>query len=221
MPSRSSDFEEWVDTWFVISDEDGSDDEEVWNLSSQEEAEYCTRLFENPEFLVEKFTRQQLATGFWKIFGIDGSWRGVMDSSVPELVRRRCVRAIGALYTKLFDPLCESIPDEMQDKDSFCTAVFMIWDLNGVDVVQTYPELRDDCVSVLWAAINCQSAACISSGLHGMGHWIQKSEHRGETELFEWLRSCVDDFLLRYRLKADASASLIQYALNARSGCVM
>ena len=69
--------------------------------------------------------------------------------------------------------------------------------------------------------LNCISAACITSGLHGMGHWIESCEYKGDIELSVWLQACIDDFLIRYRQKEDANPSVIEYALDARSGHVM
>ncbi len=217
----SPDFEQWVDCWFASFDDESSDEDEVENLKDRDEAEYCARLFEHPAFLAEKFNRQQLTAGFWRLCGVEGVFRVAMDPSVPDLERQRWIRAIGTLYTDLFDPLCVSVPYELCKTDSFCGVVFMLWDMDSLDLAQTIPELQEDCLSVLDIALHCQSAACMTSGLHGIGHWIQLNEIQGETEFVEPLRGCIDEFLLRYRQQPQASQSLIQYALDARRGCVL
>ncbi|WP_373649654.1 hypothetical protein [Schlesneria sp. DSM 10557] len=214
-------FEKWVESLFTESGEELSDEDEDWRLSSQDLAEYYARLFEYPEFLAMKFTREQLAAGIWNICGPHGSWHDAMNPSVPDSIRRRCVRAIGTFYTNLLDPICISVSDDAQETDPLCRAVYMMWDMDGISLLQTYPEFQDDCVSVLWAAINCKSVACVTSGLHGIGHWISIGEGQHDSKLVDWLQACIDAFLVRYRQNVDADPSLIEYAFNARSGTVM
>lgn len=178
-------FEKWVESLFTESGEELSDEDEDWRLSSQDLAEYYARLFEYPEFLAMKFTREQLAAGIWNICGPHGSWHDAMNPSVPDSIRRRCVRAIGTFYTNLLDPICISVSDDAQETDPLCRAVYMMWDMDGISLLQTYPEFQDDCVSVLWAAINCKALLALPADCTGLVIGFQSV--KGSTTQSWWI----------------------------------
>lgn len=66
------------------------------------------------------------------------------------------------------------------------------------------------------------------SGLHGLGHWIERAEYDGDAELRERLVMYIDDFVARYQLpwysrlrkslycfvwrRSDPSLELVKYA---------
>lgn len=234
--STTPDFETWVDACFTRPQ-----DEELWErwqLPGDKLADYLARLFENPSFLGDKYTRKQLGDGIWWICGcVSGFFHSAMDDSVPDDARHRWIRAIGTLYTNLFDPLSLVVPRRQHDSDPLCVAVYMLWDMDALSTAQDYPELREDCFGVLQVSLNCQSEVCIRSGLHGLGHWIQGATHDGDDELRSRLEQCIDDFIHRYRrnwrtrlhewlarfvrVRAAQGPTLIQYAKNARCGCIL
>lgn len=213
-PSSSPDFESWVDACFTRSHED-----EYWdrcNLSAEELVEFLARLFEAPAPLADKFTPDQLADGVWLICGcVRGFFHNAMDRSIPEVARHRWIRAIGTLYTNLFDPLCASVPFELQEKDKFCVAVYMLWDMDSLTYAQTFPELIEDCFHILHVALGCKSDACIMSGLHGLGHWYERAEYESETHVARRITTIIDDFL---RTRRTLSSGLVEYATAARAG---
>jgi hypothetical protein len=141
-----------------------------------------------------------LANGIWLICGcVSGFFHEALDPCVPESGRHRWLRAIKTCYTELFDPLCSPLSIKKQESDPFCTAVFMLWDMDSLAFAQTFSEFREDCFDILQTALDCQSDACMRSGLHGLGHWIEWAEHDGGVELEARLKACIDDFVRRYR----------------------
>jgi hypothetical protein len=210
------DFESWVDALFTRSQKD-----EYWQrcqLSGEELADYLARLFESPASLGDKYPRQQLADGIWLICGcVMGFFHSAMDSSVPDSARHRWIRAIGTLYTDLFDPLCASVPPELQDDDPFCSAVYMLWDMDSLSYAQTFPQLIDECLRILHVALGCKSDACIKSGLHGLGHWYSWAEYESDGHLARRITNMIDDFL---RTHEALSSDLFEYATAARTGSI-
>lgn len=89
-----------------------------WNMevafNSRQVCNYHIRLFLQPRFLIEKFSREQLEQGFWAIQGptIDCSvWLLIWNTDVPFAARRECVRSMFNLFEELFasEPLETSV----------------------------------------------------------------------------------------------------------------
>jgi hypothetical protein len=211
------DFETWVEACFTLTD-----DSEFWNraqLPGQIIADYLARLFEQSALLATKHPRDRLAKGLWWICGcLSGFVHSAMDASVPDVARRRWLRAISHLYTELIDPLCESISFSEIDEDPLCTAAYMLWDMDSVEGATFVSSLHEDCLHVLQTAIDCKSAACIRSGLHGLGHWIGRAEFERDTELAERLRERIDKFL---RQHPHLSPEMVEYARAARADRIL
>jgi|SRR5579871_2511778 len=77
------------------------------------------KLFQQPEFLLKRFSRKQLQEGFWAILGPNlecSASRLVLESELPLEDRKKLIRSMIGLFTRLFA------------RDSLETAPFMWWD---------------------------------------------------------------------------------------------
>jgi hypothetical protein len=84
--------------WFFDPDSDW------WTPSSAEYVAYLTRLFENPEPLVDQFADSQIAQGLTYLVDVSatGDDGHLADSAVPLGDRIRLVRATVVLFRRLF-----------------------------------------------------------------------------------------------------------------------
>jgi hypothetical protein len=147
--------------------------------------DYYTRLFRNPRFLLERFSKTQLEEGFWAIQG------GIYDCSVqaaiwiPELpfaAREECVRSMLNLFSDLFalEPL-ETAPYMWWDGLCFD------WDSGNRKRERGGEDLlmQDVMFQTLSRILELDSDSCQDSALHGLGHL-----HHPETE--QLVRSYVE-----------------------------
>ena len=75
---------------------------------------YYVQLFHRPEFLVSRFTKQQLEGGFWAIMGHTHEWSAgniIEYSDAPLSSRRECIESMATLFERLFanEPLETSV----------------------------------------------------------------------------------------------------------------
>jgi hypothetical protein len=133
-------------------------------------SKYYMKLFGNPDFLFQIYTREQLEQGLWAIMTMN------LDCSIANIIwntdldfenRANCVRAIYDLYNKLFS------------KDSLDTSCYMFWDSlaydwhcgnrkreNGGEDLLMQDVMFETLINILkLASVDCQYAA-----LHGLGH---------------------------------------------------
>lgn len=178
-------------------------------------ADYLIHLFENPEAIGKRFSRDQIADGIWYIFGVSEYFKSIRNASVPRLSQVRCYRAMKALYRQLFDPLCQPLGDKLSmeaiNADRLEGAVYMIWDMDCVEGAAMWPEfdyLVGPCFEVIAAALDCRSAACKVSALHALGH-IQHYQ----PQMVEVLAG-------RFVKKSGIPRWIREYAEAARTGCV-
>ena len=132
---------------------------------------YYTRLFNDPRFLLARFTIDQLEQGFWAMQG------SLLDCSISDVIweravsfadRERCVRAMFNLFAQLFDGWSlES------------SAVNMWWDslaygwecgnrsrANGGED----QSMQDVMFATLARILDLPSETCQAAALHGLGH---------------------------------------------------
>ncbi len=131
---------------------------------------YYVKLFQQPEFLLTRFTKDQLEEGFWAIQGPNLDWSAyglIHRSDLPLSRRKELIRSMVPLFERLFaaEPL-----------DS---AVWMWWDAfcydwhcgnrkrerDGEDL-----ELQDVFFETLSGVLAIESEACQGAALHGLGH---------------------------------------------------
>ena len=75
---------------------------------------YYVQLFHRPEFLVSRFTKQQLEEGFWAIMGHTVEWSTaniIDDSNLPLSSRKDYIESMAVLFERLFanEPLDTSV----------------------------------------------------------------------------------------------------------------
>lgn len=131
---------------------------------------FYMQLFRQPEFLLKRFTKQQLEQGFWAVQSpnLDCSVaRIIEDSDVPLSMREECIRSMEDLFKRLFAT------------EPFNTSVQMWWDSlcydwecgnrnrerGGEDM-----ELHDIFFQTLANVLAIDSWTCQSAALHGLGH---------------------------------------------------
>jgi hypothetical protein len=204
---------------------------------------YFTRLFEVPDTLLEQYPHDQIDRGFWFLLGESGHLRPLLEPPVPLEERCRALLAIARLFERLFAPSCANHlghldrgPEAAKPLNSIC---YMWWDLfptwGGYDDVQPpsptapppsrrpqpadalmihptlAPQSVDDALlTVMAQTLRLDSDPCRESAIHGLGHWNRSYPVRTTRILDEWLAA-----------EPRISPELRQYALSARSGCVL
>ena len=140
---------------------------------------YYVQLFHRPEFLVSRFTKQQLEQGFWAIMGHTVEWSTaniIDDSNLPLSSRKDYIESMAVLFERLFanEPLDTSVHMWW---DSLCYA----WhcgnrnrERGGDDL-----ELQDIFFQTLSKVLAIDSWTCQGAALHGLGHL----HHPGTKEL--------------------------------------
>jgi len=168
---------------------------------------FYTRLFLNPDFLLEKYSEAQLEQGFWAIQGpaFDCSVFFIMwNEDLPFASRSQCVRSMSQLFLRLFA------------KESLEQSVAMWWDSlcyewhcgnrdrnrGGEDLL-----IQDVIFEVLSGLLKSDSANCRDAALHGLGHL-----HHPET------KALIDSYLAEH---PSLSAAARAYALAAAEFNVM
>jgi len=164
-------------------------------------AAHYIRLFRQPEFLLERFTKLQLEEAFWAIpsHNLDCSVSKILSNSdLPLSLREECIRSMAALFKRLFaiEPLHTSV---QMWWDSLCYD----WDRGnrnrergGEDL-----ELQDIFFQTLAEVLASDSWVCQQAALHGLGHL-----HHPET------RELIDRFISERRLLTEEHK---EYALAA------
>jgi hypothetical protein len=139
-------------------------------FDAQKMCAYYVQLFNQPEFLVSRFTRQQLEEGFWAIIGHTVEWSTaniIDDSNLPLSSRKDCIESMAVLFERLFanEPLDTSVHMWW---DSLCNA----WhrghrdrERGGEDL-----ELQDIFFQTLSKVLAIDSWICQGAALHGLGH---------------------------------------------------
>jgi len=145
-----------------------------WHVEVEFDAEviaaYYIQLFRQPEFLLERFTKEQLEEAFWAIpsYNLDCSViRIINDSDLPLSIREECIRSMAELFKRLFaaEPLNSSV---QMWWDSLCYD----WDCGnrsrergGEDL-----KLQDIFFQTLAEVLAIDSWICQGAALHGLGH---------------------------------------------------
>lgn len=178
---------------------------------------YMTRLFSEPSFLVERFSRAQIDQGLnFLVSNCCSNHMFVLtNESLPWPARRACFDAMIALYAKLMAPVygndisyLDQVP-KPSDQPNF--ACYMWWDIIPLYGGMDHPDrdrINDAVLHIFEEVLKLDSEACLESVLHGLGHWGMYMNDR--------TRPIVEDFLKR----ADISLELRRYAEYAATGCV-
>ena len=145
-----------------------------WHVAVEFDAKricgYYLKLFQNPGFLLTRFTRDQLEEGFWAIQGPNldcSAYRLVFESDLPLSDREECIRSMSHLFKRLF--VAERLDTSVQMWwDSFCYD----WhcgnrrrERGGEDL-----QLQDILFETLTRILTIDSDTCQGAALHGLGH---------------------------------------------------
>lgn len=185
---REATFDQFVD--FLFDRKPPSDDETFAALHARGEAEkwhpwywqtevmfdprqvceFYTRLFLQPAFLMERFSRAQLELGFWAIHSSPlncSAYRTIWSQEVPFPAREECVRSMFYLFRDLFssEPLHDAV---CMWWDSFCYS----WhcgnrkrERGGEDLT-----MQDVMFETLSQILSLPSEICQGAALHGLSH---------------------------------------------------
>lgn len=128
------------------------------------------RLFREPQFLLQRFSRSQLEQGFWAIqsSAFDCSVTNVIwREDVPFLLREGCVRSMFHLFESLFavEPLETSV-------DMWWDSLCYDWHCgNRKRLAGTEDAFMQDVIfETLCKILSLDSKTCQSAALHGLGH---------------------------------------------------
>jgi hypothetical protein len=132
---------------------------------------YYVKLFRQPLFLLERFSKTQLDEGFWAIQGYApyscGVGRVIWDTDVPFAAREECVRSTADLFRVLLAG--GLLPDtSWMWWDSLCFA----WHCGIRDRERGGEDLRmqDVMFETLAVILRLDSEPCQIAALHGLGH---------------------------------------------------
>jgi len=220
MPSNAPTFDDWVEHsltkgYRVFHGEEAEDP----RLSSIDEGllvDYLTRLFEDPSELATRYSRDQIADATWFLFGCASGYFSTVRHAHLAIDRKvRCFRSVASIYTNLYDRLCtQDSETDRSDSDKLDGAVYMIWDMDCIEVAVMFPEEQPELLEpgfqILETVLQrCLTGACLKSALHGLGH-IQMYHPERVSRL-------IDAFLTR---RVSLAPWLRDYAEQAREGRV-
>jgi hypothetical protein len=167
-------FDEFVS--FVFAHDVAAEHETQWywkapdvTFAPQQVCAYYVRLFRNPEFLLERFSKPQLEQGFWAIpSGIDWGLQALLwETEIPFPQRKECVIAMFDLFSRFF-------ATELLEGSSFMwwDAICYVWhcgqrvrERGGEDL-----EMQDVMFQTISAILSLDSPHCQKAALHGLGH---------------------------------------------------
>jgi len=174
--------------------------------------EYLTRLFREPDAVSVKYSRDQIASATWFIFG-SSAWMTVrLEPSVPESARVELVDSIHHVYRRLYAPLCAGLERVEINKDPLAIACYMIWDMDCLWPPKE-PELagiKEAQYRVLEQSLTIRSDVVRRSALHGLGD----THYRADPER---VAAIIDRFLIA---NAELPGFIFDYAIDARTGNV-
>jgi len=139
-------------------------------FDSKRTCEYYVRLFLEPTFLLDRFSRPQLEEGFWAIqaSSLECSVHNIIsDTDLPIALRNDCITSMFHLFKNFFA------------KEPLETSANMWWDSlcfdwqcgnrkrerGGEDLL-----LQDMMFQTLASILDLDSEFCHVSALHGLGH---------------------------------------------------
>jgi hypothetical protein len=218
-------YEEWVrfvfdhpildPSWWWQDPESGYRQE--WNTEADRTRtlSYITRLFENPEGLIGRYSRAQIDQGLsYLVNNCCLSHMFVLSNAkLPWADRRRCFDGMIPLYTKLMAPIYGDDLGHNQygpaDRPSF--ACYMWWDVIPIYGGMEHTDrdrINDAVLNVFQQVLKLRSEACLESVLHGLGHWQHYVPQRTEP------------IVRRFLGRTDLSPELRRYAELAATGSV-
>jgi hypothetical protein len=209
--------------------------------------EHLTRLFESADTLPRQYPHDQIDRGLWFLAGESGHLRPLLEPPVPWARRRRGLLAIGNLYSGLLARVCTNHLGHLdrgpEPPDPLNAICYMWWDLfptwggerdTRAEMVmrpgRPSPSARSGrgrqagvggetacptsvggvLLQVMERTLRLESEPCREGALHGLGHWRAAHPERVTAIVDAWLGE-----------EPAISSELRQYAMSARSGCVL
>jgi hypothetical protein len=188
-----------------------------WAPSSDVYVAYLTRLFENPDPLVEQFADRQIAQGLTYLVDVSavGDDGHLADATVPVGDRLRLIHSTAVLFERLFARQCTPHLSHLDEAGAGVLngRCYMWWDTFPSVGMLGDPDLEALHRALLQAMeriLKVGNIACQESALHGLGHWhyLQK----------EQVGSIIDGFIAD---NPGVRPELLTYARSARCGCIL
>lgn len=190
--SPSESFERWVDFVFNPPASTSSQTSEEWavRIDPKTLILYSTQLFDNPSFLMSRYTADQLEEGFWFLLGPENRLADLLwDQSIDLLAREQCVLAMPIVFERLFA------------KDPLDQACYMWWDLLRNFEADHDERIQEAMLEALRRILKIDSGACQMSALHGLGH-LRHPDKLGVISDFLHSNPGIDEKLRSYALSA-------------------
>lgn len=157
VPSENADVWYWKDEW-------------RWEADAEHIIKYCIKLFRNPNFLLEKFSPEQINKGFWFILGDVELLQGCLwDRKIDWKLREDCIMSMVGVFEQMF------IQNPIED------ACYMWWDLLRNFSGNQDAKTKEAMLGALSQTLKLDSVDCQVSALHGLGHL----EHNGKKKIIE------------------------------------
>lgn len=169
-------FEEVVDFLFArdVPSKTGPCDPWYWHVEVVFDphlvCSYYVRLFRQPSFLLERFSKAQLEQAFWAIPGENLSCSAgnlIWNTDVRFAEREECVRSMSDLFASLFatEPLETSV-------SMWWDALCFGWDCGNKSRQRGGEDLlmQDVMFETLRSILAQDSEICQDAALHGLGH---------------------------------------------------
>lgn len=194
---------EYVLAYDGVSDGD-ADLVAIVNPTPADAIRWITELLQDTSWLVARFTPDELAQVIWCLLGCgQGYILEASDDAVTPADRVLLVEAVGEFYRNVIDVVgCRgaTVPEtDLTDTDPFDIAAYMIWDMDGIDViVRRCPELAAPALSVLGDALHGTTFTSVRSALHGLGHLHSVFPERVEAIIDGFLRTARPEEQRRY-----------------------
>lgn len=205
--------DDWPE-WYYCFD---ADDHELdwWEPDPPTLLTYLTRLFENPGFLLDRYSDAQVAQAFLYIAGFHSEYfRTVFESDSSEADLQRWVRSVSNVYRDIFAVRCTAHYGHLnsgEPPNPLNDICFMWWDIGGMEYAVFsggYEHLVDPIFEVLEQTLQLPNIACQESAVHGLAHVKLSSDDEHKPRV----REIIDRFLAR----ADLTKELRAYAVRAR-----
>lgn len=220
-------YEQWVEfvfdhpvlnpQWWWQEPESGYLQE--WNESADTARTlmFLTKLFEEPQGLISRFTRAQIDQGLNLLVSnaCSNHMFALIDAKLPWADRCKCFDAMIPLYTKLMARVYENDLGHTQhapsDPQRPTFACYMWWDvipLYGDMDHSDRDRINDAVLHVFEQVLKLKAESCLESVLHGLGHWALYIPERTEP------------IVKRFLHRTDISPALRRYAELAAVGGV-
>ena len=228
-------FEAWISHIFDHDDPDWHWEMDVplWDdeAEPQRTLKFLNRLFESPEFLLSRFSADQIGAGLNCIANPGCSSYGLvfLQHSLPIEDRTRCLKNIATVYETVLAKICMQTThyNEKNWKPGHTTAdyvCYMFWDvfsmyshtrnhhgqpLKVIENEEDNSKIEAACLEAMERTLAIDHIACQEGALHGLGHWQMFYPER------------VVPIIDRYLASSHAKPELTNYAQNARTGYVL